>query len=413
MDAIILAAGKSKRMYPLTVEKPKGILKIANKSIIQHNLEQLEGLVDKAIIIVGHGREYILNHFPKEYKGLGLTYMEQWPQLGTWHALDRARYSTSDRFIVLMGDDLYSKKDIKSCIEKEFAILTTNKVNDKKRFGIVNEHNGKFMHVFEKEDKEILGLIDDNTLVNCGLYVLNKKVFEYNLGISKRAEFELTTLIEEFSKKNEIDVVKVQDYWIPINYPWDLLNTNEFLLKRMLDYKIDGIIASNVTIDGLSIVIGKGTEVKSGAYIEGPVIIGKNCKIGPRAYIRGCTSIGNNCRINAEVKNSIIGDNTNLSHQSIYVGDSIIGDDCNLGAGTITANSKHDGKNIRSIIYREVIAKEGIKFNREIVDTGRTKFGTVIGDRTKLGIGTKIRPGRKIWPNKLTEEGQVVKEDLI
>ena len=114
MDAIILAAGKSTRMYPLTAEKPKGILKIANKSIIQHNLEQLEGLVDKAIIIVGHGSEYILNHFPKEYKGLGLTYMEQWPQLGTWHALDRVKYSTSDRFIVLMGDDLYSKKDIKS-----------------------------------------------------------------------------------------------------------------------------------------------------------------------------------------------------------------------------------------------------------------------------------------------------------
>jgi bifunctional UDP-N-acetylglucosamine pyrophosphorylase/glucosamine-1-phosphate N-acetyltransferase len=71
-----------------------------------------------------------------------------------------------------------------------------------------------------------------------------------------------------------------------------------------------------------------------------------------------------------------------------------------VGAGTKTANLRHDNKNILSPV------------NGKMMDTGRRKFGTVIGDNVHLGINTLIYPGRKIWPGKSTLPGEIVKEDL-
>jgi bifunctional UDP-N-acetylglucosamine pyrophosphorylase/glucosamine-1-phosphate N-acetyltransferase len=94
-----------------------------------------------------------------------------------------------------------------------------------------------------------------------------------------------------------------------------------------------------------------------------------------------------------EIKNSIIGDNTNVAHLS-YVGDSIIGSNCNLGAGTIVANLRHDGQTIKTTI------------NNKLIDTRKRKFGTIMGDNSKTGIGTLIYPGRKIYPFKNTLPGK-------
>jgi len=146
--------------------------------------------------------------------------------------------------------------------------------------------------------------------------------------------------------------------------------------------------------------VGKGTVILPGVYIEGKVIIGKNCKIGPNCYIRGNTYIDNNCHIGqaVEIKNSIIMNKVSIGHLS-YIGDSIICSNTNLGAGTITANLRHDGKNHRSMV------------NNQLIDTKRRKAGTIIGDNVHTGIHCSIYPGRKIWPNVCTAPGAIIKHD--
>jgi bifunctional UDP-N-acetylglucosamine pyrophosphorylase/glucosamine-1-phosphate N-acetyltransferase len=138
----------------------------------------------------------------------------------------------------------------------------------------------------------------------------------------------------------------------------------------------------------------------SGTYIKGNVIIGENCLIGPNCYLRGNTSIGNGCHIGqaVEIKNSIIMDNAKVPHLS-YIGDSVIGKNSNLGAGTITANLKHDNENVRSVV------------KGKIVDTGRRKLGTIIADDVHTGINTTIYPGRKIWPGVSTLPGEIIDKD--
>ena len=147
--------------------------------------------------------------------------------------------------------------------------------------------------------------------------------------------------------------------------------------------------------------LGKGSRILPGVYLEGNIVIGENCNIGPNCYIRGNTSIGDKCHIgqSVEIKNSIILSRTNVGHLS-YVGDSIIGSDANLGAGTITSNFRHDGGNHRTMV-------DGV-----LIDTGRRKFGTIIGDRVHTGIHTSIYPGRKLFPGTSTLPGAIVRQDI-
>ena len=106
MQCVILAAGKSTRTYPLTVTRPKALLKIANKTILEHTFDNLIGLVNEIIVIVGFKKEMIIDYFGSDYQGIKLTYVEQNEQLGTGHALACARDKIDDKFLMLNGDDL-------------------------------------------------------------------------------------------------------------------------------------------------------------------------------------------------------------------------------------------------------------------------------------------------------------------
>jgi len=396
MQAVILAAGKSTRTHPLTLTRPKVLLRAANKTIIEHNLDQLQGLVDEAIIIVGFKKEMIEELIGTEYKGMKISYVEQTEQLGTGHALLQAREAILDRFIVMNGDDLYSRKDIEACIKHRYCILAQN-VEDPSRFGLCLIEGDAVKGIVEKPKPEEFG---NEPLANTGLYVFDRKIFGIELGRTKREEFEIVDFVTELAKNERVDYEIVSGYWVPIGYPWSILEANERLLKD-LKGEIKGQVEERATLRG-EVFVGEGTIIKNGVYIEGPVMIGRNCTIGPNCFIRPFTSIGDGCKVGnaVEIKNCVLGDNVSIGHLS-YFGDSIFGDNINIGAGTISANLRHDNQNVKSPVRGETI------------DTGRRKFGTVIGDGTHIGIKTSIYPGRKIWPGKATLPGEVVEKDLV
>ncbi len=185
-----------------------------------------------------------------------------------------------------------------------------------------------------------------------------------------------------------------------IRYPWDLLRLNELLVGALAQDDIRGEVHPQVQIDG-HLALGEGSRLLPGVYIEGNVVIGRRCKIGPNCYLRGASAIGDDCHIGnaVEVKNSILLRGAAIGHLS-YCGDSIIGEDANFGAGTITANFRHDGQPHRS------------RVGATLVGTGRRKFGAIVGDRVHTGIHTSIYPGRKLWPDVSTRPGDIVKDDL-
>lgn len=379
--AIILAAGKGTRFYPLTKNCPKPFLKISGKTVLEHNLDQLNGLVKEAVLVIGYQGDKIKAFFGDRYKNLKISYVLQEEQLGTGHAAKLASSFIENDFLLLNGDDVYSQEDIKKClninnkkINHQFCILL-KEVEDFSNFGVVKCSNDLVEGIIEKpcsDNKEM-------KLVNTGLYFLPKSIFDFQIEKSLRGEFEFTDYISQFIEKEKL-CFQIADNWYPLSYPWNLLDANEFLLKNQKPFK-KGKIEKNCTIKG-KIIIKEGSLIKSGSYIEGPVYIGKNSIIGPNCYLRGPLSIGDNCLVaqSAEVKNSIINNNSKVLHSS-FVRDAVIGENCDIGSGTVIANLRFDGKSV----------KVTIKGNE--VDTGRERFGCVMGDNSRTGINCSLMPG--------------------
>lgn len=399
MKAIILAAGKSTRLYPLSLTKPKPLLKIANKTILEHNLEHLKGIIDEAIIVVGYKKEMIKDFLGYEFEGIKIKYVEQKEQLGTGHAVLCAKDYINDdeKFFIVPGDDMFSKVDINNCLKHDLCVLA-KKADDPSKWGIIVKDTESNIIDIEEKPKE-----PKSNLANTAFWLMDKRIFKYIKRQEKteRFEIEITSALKEMIKETKVFCQDVKDYWLPIGYPWHILDANSFFLDRIKTNDIKGEIYENAVIKG-KIIMEKGSQILPGVFIEGNVVIGKNTRIGPNCYIRGDTTIGDNCRVGqaVEIKNSVIGDNSNVPHLN-YVGDSVIGDKCNLGAGTIIANLKHDKLNVMSMI------------KEKLEDTGRRKFGAVLADNVKTGINTAIYPGRKLWPDIYTHPGEIVKKDKI
>ncbi|MEM9079366.1 MAG: hypothetical protein AAGC74_01600 [Verrucomicrobiota bacterium] len=188
-----------------------------------------------------------------------------------------------------------------------------------------------------------------------------------------------------------------QDQLDAIQYPWQILDLHKALLETLADQASE---TPAHLVGDATLIAGENTNILPGVVVEGLVVIGPHCKVGPNCYLRGPISIGHHCHVGqaVELKNTILGNNTNVGHLS-YVGDSILANQVNLGAGTITSNLRHDGKNHRSAV------------DGQIIDTGRRKFGTIIGNNVHTGIHTSLYPGRKLGPHTSTLPGEIVSKD--
>lgn len=360
MKAVILAAGEGKRMWPLTATRPKGMLPVANKPILEHILTEMSKAgVKEFIFVVGYKWQMVRDYFGDGSKwGLRVDYVIQEGRQGTASAVAMVEWMVGDKFIVSNGDILIKAEDITKLVSTGIMNMAVVDVKDTTGLGVVTLQGETISIIHEKTGVE--------GLANAGLYLLTRQIFHAIEGInpSPRGENELIDAFQSMIDTGYLLTFTIIDSWLNISYPWDLLTANEVLVK--------GTILS-------------GTVLRDNCYLDGPVQIGHNCTLGPNCYIRGATSIGDNCHIGAgvEVKNSIIMSGTKIPHLS-YVGDSVIGENCNLGAGTIIANQRLDKK---TVIVNGV-------------DTKRVKFGTIIGDNVQTGINTSIMPGTVIEANE-------------
>ncbi len=227
MQAVILAAGEGKRLRPLTLEVPKPLVKVNGKSLLEYNFDNLIGLVNEIILIIGYKGVKIKEKFGDDYKGIKLIYIEQKELLGTGYALSLAEDFIDGRFLILMGDNLYSKEDIKNCLKYDYCVLT-EKVDNPERFGIFLIEDNKVKSIIEKPKKFV------GNLANTGLYVLNKQIFSELKLVKKseRGEYELTEGITSLAKTNSIECIKTEGYFIPIAYPEDIQKAERILIRH-------------------------------------------------------------------------------------------------------------------------------------------------------------------------------------
>ncbi|MDD6286146.1 bifunctional sugar-1-phosphate nucleotidylyltransferase/acetyltransferase [Methanosphaera sp.] len=408
MKAIILTAGEGTRMRPLTTTRPKTMLITGGKPLIQYNIESLRDAGIKDItLVVGYKKEVIEEYFGDGSKfGVNINYAVQEGQLGTAHAIGSAEKYIDESFIVLNGDIIVSYDLIRNLIEKYAtrtsnnvkSVLTLIEVDNPSNYGVVSTINDKIVEIVEKPAP---GEAPSN-LANAGIYLFSTEIFDAirKTELSERGEYEITDSLKiELENGWEILGLISHEPWMDVGRPWELLKSNQDFLEKMED-DIEGEIEENVTIHG-PLHLGKGSIIRSGCYIQGPVFIGENCDVGPNTYLRPYACLCNDVDVGnaVEIKNSIIMDGTNVNHLS-YVGDSVIGVNCNLGAGTNLANLRFDDQHVR------------VTVKGKRVDSGLRKLGAIFGDGVKTGINTSVNPGVKIGNGSFINAGCVLYRDI-
>ena len=387
-EALILAAGKGTRMWPLTENIPKPLLPLCGNAIIEQQIIVLRKVgVKKINILIGHRMKEISDLLGNgESYDVKINYIVQSEQKGTGHAVSLAENHIKNSFFCLNGDTLIDERNLELLAKKEnqMAMMITT-VDDGKKFGVVKSNNGMLSSIIEKG-------ISGKSSINAGIYLFNDKIFKSLKNIKKsiRGELELTDALIS----NEIYTIEYQGFWKDIGSPWDLLTANEVLIDKT-ENEIYGKVEDNVQING-NIHLGENSVIKSGTYIEGPVWIGEDCVVGPNAYLRKGTVLCGNNKVGAasEIKNAILFEGAKAPHHN-YVGDSVIGRECNLGSGTKVANLRLDKKEI-SVTHK----------GKRVV-TGRRKLGVIMGDNVATGINSSINSGTiigsetRIGPNAL------------
>ena len=387
-NALILAAGKGTRMWPLTEDIPKPLLPISGIPIIKRQIDELKKVgVKKLYILIGYQMNEISDYIDKTETEIEVNYIIQEKQKGTGHAVKMAENKIKGSFYCLNGDIIINAKNLKKINKcKDMAMMVTT-VDDGSNFGAVKQKNGYLVSIIEKGKS-------GKCKINAGIFIFNESIFTAidNTKKSIRGEYELTDALELVS--NQIEVIEFEGEWKDIGNPWDLISANENYIDNNKE-EINGKIEDNVIVNG-NIVLGKGSIIKSGTYIEGNVWIGENCVIGPNAYLRKGTVLCGTNKIGAfsEIKNSIFLEGAKAPHHN-YVGDSIIGQNSNLGSGTKIANLRFDKKTIE------------VKHKGKKIDSGRRKLGAIIGSNVNTGINASINAGTilgnytKIGPNAL------------
>ena len=406
MKALILAAGKGERFWPLTENNPKPLLPVANKPLLEKTIEALVySGIRNIVVLVRYQQEKIRETLGNGKRlGCEIEYAVQRRLGGTADAVASVSgdFRGESSFLVVYGDNYYGKEGVRRFVKessrkKESMSMAVAQVTDASQFGSVKTKARKVVSIQEKKGDHKPGT------VNAGLYLLDNSIFDLakKTPKSERGEYELTDSLTFLIRNGkQLHAFSFRpNGWTGITYPWDLLDANRLAMESE-KRRIAGKIEANVNIKG-SIVVEEGTVVKSGTYIEGPVHIGKECVIGPNAYLRAFTCTGNRVKIGAgcEVKNSIVMDDTKVPHIS-YVGDSVLGKACSLGAGTITANLRFDEKPVKS------------KVKNAWVDSNRKKFGTIMGDNARTGINVSIFPGVKIGSDSWIGPGTVLVHDV-
>ncbi len=377
-QAVILAAGASTRTYPLTVERPKPLLPLLNRPLLAHTLAQLEGLVEEVILVVGFRREQMRAAFGEHFGSLRLRYVVQERPLGTGNALLQALPLIEGRFFVLNGDDLVSRRDLEALTAYPQALLTTV-MDDPRAFSIVElDAKGRVVRIIEKPTAPPPG-----AQTSIGFYLMGPEAMEAVRAIrpSPRGEYELTDVAAAMRAEFRFHAVPVRDYWLPIGYPWKLLEATRFFLERERPPmpNLPGVEIEEPVLLGRDLLIGRGARI--GPY----TVLGEGVRIGAGAVVRESllmagAMVGEEARIEA----------------------SILAEGVRVGAG---ATFRPCEPPCTSIIRSRVKGRW--------VETGLRRLGAMIGAGASIGAGANLAPGVKIWPGVRIARGVTVDNDLL
>jgi len=374
MKAVLMAGGEGSRLRPLTSNRPKPLVPVANIPVIEYGIKLLKEhgitdivltlhyLADEIITYLGDGSNY----------GVQLIYSIEDEPLGTAGSVKKIEKYFTETFIIISADaltDINLSEVIKFHKEKGgIASIALNRVSNPIEFGIViTGDDGKIQKFVEKPS---WGEVFSDT-VNTGIYVLEPAIFDY-MEKNKNYDFSNELFPAILDDGKDIYGYICESYWCDVGNIQQYIQANEDILQGKFNANMLG------SKNQEKIWVGEGTNIHSSVQIKGRAIIGKDCKIGKDVFIGDNTVIGDNCIIeeSAHIDRSILWNN-------VYVG----------------KNSKLNS----CIICQATTVKPYVNIGE----------GAVIGDKCFIGQNSSISPQVKIWPQKYIEAGALVNMSIV
>jgi bifunctional UDP-N-acetylglucosamine pyrophosphorylase / glucosamine-1-phosphate N-acetyltransferase len=423
-NALILAAGLGTRMKS---KHSKALQPLSGQYMIDHVLDMIDEVgFSKKVAVVGYEKEAVIAAIEKR----DVLFAHQDERLGTGHAAMMAKeFIDDDESVIVFNCDtpMLSAELIRSFIEfHRFggykASLITTKLHNPHGYGrIIRDDNNCVSKIVEEKDADYAEKQINE--INSGIYVFSGKELKESLDKLKndnaQNEYYLTDCIEIIKKSGEEIggfICEDSNQLIGINTKLQLAEVEMLIREKTTNaLMLEGVTIpspASVFIDK-NVKIGRDTVILPGSHIKGYTVIGEDCVIGPNAvltdmvvgngvtienstlmksevddstcvgpyaYVRPGSKIGKMVKIGdfVEVKNSVIGDGTKISHLS-YIGDGDVGSGVNIGCGAVFVN-----------------------YN------GKEKFRTVVKDGAFIGCNSNL-----IAPVTVEEKGYVAAGSTI
>lgn len=339
IKTMIMAGGKGTRLRPLTLIRPKPMIPLLNKPIMQYMIERLKSFNLTNIIVT---LSYMSAHIKRYFKdgsdiGVNINYStENWP-LGTGGSVRKAKKYIEDTFLVVSGDvvtDINFNEILKFHKEKKaIATLALTHVKDPTHFGIaVLDKANQITNYLEKPSQDKVF----SNIANTGIYVFEPEILDFL--VKKKGEIDFSKhvfprLIEESAG---IYGFLFDGYWNDVGRPKTYLKATYDILNQKSGQEISGTKVKEEIGRIGDIWIGKNVKIDDKARVEGPVVIGDNCTIEKGCKISNGSVIGNNVLIkkNTNMEGVVVFSN-NIIEENSFLKGCIIDTNCFIDKNAI------------------------------------------------------------------------------
>jgi mannose-1-phosphate guanylyltransferase/phosphomannomutase len=375
MKAVVMAGGEGSRLRPLTSNRPKPLVPVANRPIMGHILEKLalHGFTDVVATLhylpdevqnsMGDGSEH----------GVRLTYSVEDAPLGTAGSVKQAEALVKGGTFLIVSGDALTDCDLTAALmahrsRGSIATIVLSRVPNPLEFGIViTDESGRITRFLEKPG---WGEVFSDT-VNTGIYILEPEVLRR---MEQGRPYDWSTDIFQALVDEGAPVYGhvSEDYWCDVGTIQPYMEAQ----RQVLSGQTALVPAGTEVSPG--VWVGEGTVIDGSAHLVPPVCIGSNSRIKRGAQIGPYTAVGD----------------STLVEEGAVIERSVVWDSCYIGLDAC----------VRSAV---VCSRVTVKRDTKIMEDA------VVGDRCLIDVGATLRPRVKVWPDKMVERGSTLTMSLV
>lgn len=357
-------------MEPLTEVRPKPMLELANRPILEYVVDAVARAgIDDIVIVVGYKRERIQSYFEDGNEwDIDIQYVVQEKQLGTGHAILQAESVIDEAFLVLNGDRVVEAQIVETLRHDsadDVALMAVTSSDQPSEFGVVDIDGDAVRSVTEKPSVHAT----TSNIINAGIYRFGMDVFDVLRETEATGELRVTDALQQLAEAGEVRAVTYDGPWLDVSYLWDLVVGNSIVLDRYGSDPPEDADVHELSLIGRDVAVGEGA------------------RIGPHTTVMAGTALGDNVSVGSNVvlSNVIVMADATI-HDGAVVGDTVVGEGAIIGPHTTipggAATVLADGR-----VHEDV------------------RLGGVIGDRTRIGANVTFDPGTIVGTGAQIEGG--------